>query len=171
LPERLDHPAPDGGASDINSVSGFRRWLYILLEAGKTGDRPSAIFDTFMVTLILANVVAFAAETDVRVAALYGEELRLFNVVSIIIFTFEYVLRLWVAVDHPALRGLPKWRVRLAPGVAPQMLIDLIVILPFYLRFLFAVDLRVVRLLPPVSVSDARALFSRALYDRPRLAL
>jgi voltage-gated potassium channel len=146
LPERLDNPTPDGGGHDINSVSGFRRWLYILLEAGKTGDRPSAIFDVFMVMLILANVVAFAAETDVRVAALYGEELRLFNVVSIIIFTFEYVLRLWVAVDHPALRGLPKWRVRLGYALSPQMLIDLIVILPFYLSFLFAVDLRVLRI-------------------------
>jgi len=150
LPEQLDSPTPleggEGRNDGTNSVSGLRRWLYILLEAGKTGDRPSAIFDTFMVTLILANVVAFAAETDVRVAALYGEELRLFNVVSIIIFTVEYVLRLWVAVDHPALRGLPKWRVRLGYALSAQMLIDLIVILPFYLSFLFAVDLRVLRI-------------------------
>jgi voltage-gated potassium channel len=145
LPEPLDRQ-PVGGAGAHDGVSDVRRWLYILLEAGKTGDRPSAIFDVFMVGLILANVVAFAAETDVRIAAAYGEELRFFNAFSIAIFTVEYLIRLWVCVDHPAFRGLPRWRVRLGYSMAPQMLIDLIVILPFYLSFLFAVDLRVLRI-------------------------
>ena len=145
MPEQRDRQPVDGPSAD-DGVSGVRRWLYILLEAGKTGDKPSAIFDVFMVTLILANVVAFAAETDVRIAAAYGEELRLFNAFSIAIFTVEYLIRLWVCVDHPAFRGLPKWRVRLGYSMAPQMLIDLIVILPFYLSFLFAVDLRVLRI-------------------------
>jgi len=145
LPEPLDRQ-PAAGAIVDDGVSGVRRWLYILLEAGKTGDKPSAIFDVFMVTLILANVVAFAAETDMRIAAAYGEELRLFNAFSIAIFTVEYLIRLWVCVDHPAFRGLPKWRVRLGYSMTPQMLIDLIVILPFYLSFLFAVDLRVLRI-------------------------
>lgn len=145
MPEPLDRQ-PVGGANAHDGVSDVRRWLYILLEAGKTGDRPSAIFDVFMVGLILANVVAFAAETDVRIAAAYGEELRFFNAFSIAIFTVEYLIRLWVCVDHPAFRGLPRWRVRLGYSMAPQMLIDLIVILPFYLSFLFAVDLRVLRI-------------------------
>ncbi len=145
MPEQLDRQPVDGPSTD-DGVSGVRRWLYILLEAGKTGDRPSAIFDVFMVGLILANVVAFAAETDVRIAAAYGEELRFFNAFSIAIFTVEYLIRLWVCVDHPAFRGLPRWRVRLGYSMAPQMLIDLIVILPFYLSFLFAVDLRVLRI-------------------------
>lgn len=145
MPEQRDRQPVDGPSAD-DGVSGVRRWLYILLEAGKTGDKPSAIFDVFMVTLILANVVAFAAETDVRIAAAYGEELRLFNAFSIAIFTVEYLIRLWVCVDHPAFRGLPKWRVRLGYSMTPQMLIDLIVILPFYLSFLFAVDLRVLRI-------------------------
>ncbi|HBM89110.1 MAG: cyclic nucleotide-gated ion channel [Parvibaculaceae bacterium] len=145
LPEPLDRQ-PVGGANAHDGVSDVRRWLYILLEAGKTGDRPSAIFDVFMVGLILANVVAFAAETDVRIAAAYGEELRFFNAFSIAIFTVEYLIRLWVCVDHPAFRGQPRWRVRLGYSMAPQMLIDLIVILPFYLSFLFAVDLRVLRI-------------------------
>lgn len=146
MPEQLDKPALPGSKPSGRRFSEVRRWLYILLEAGKTGDKPSAIFDAFMVTLILANVVAFVAETDVRVAAVWGEELRLFNAVSIAIFTVEYVLRLWVAVDHPALRGLPKWRVRVGYALNPQMLIDLIVILPFYLSFLFVIDLRVLRI-------------------------
>jgi len=146
LLEQSDKPAPADSSASETTVSGVRRWLYILLEAGKTGDKPSAIFDVFMVTLILANVVAFAAETDMRIAAAYGEELRLFNAFSIAIFTVEYLIRLWVCVDHPAFRGLPKWRVRLGYSMTPQMLIDLIVILPFYLSFLFAVDLRVLRI-------------------------
>jgi len=145
LLEQPDKPAPADSSASETTVSGVRRWLYILLEAGKTGDKPSAIFDVFMVTLILANVVAFAAETDVRIATAYGEQLRLFNAFSIAIFTVEYLIRLWVCVDHPAFRGLPKWRVRLGYSMTLQMLIDLIVILPFYLSFMFAVDLRILR--------------------------
>lgn len=143
--EQPDKPAPADSSASETTVSGVRRWLYILLEAGKTGDKPSAIFDVFMVTLILANVVAFAAETDVRIATAYGEQLRLFNAFSVAIFTVEYLIRLWVCVDHPAFRGLPKWRVRLGYSMTLQMLIDLIVILPFYLSFMFAVDLRILR--------------------------
>ncbi len=174
LPEQLDRPATADDSASGTRVSEVRRWLYILLEAGKTGDKPSAIFDTFMVTLILANVAAFAAETDVRVAEAWGEELRLFNAVSIGIFTLEYILRLWVAVDHPALRGLPKWRVRLVYAASPQMVIDLIVILPFYLSFLFAIDLRVLRIfrlfrfLMLARYSPALYTIGRVLYSERR---
>ncbi len=72
----------------------FRWRLYIILEAGKTGDRLSQIFDWSMVILILANVVGFALGTVPEVYDQYGPTLETFNVVSVLIFTVEYLLRI-----------------------------------------------------------------------------
>lgn len=124
----------------------LRERLYVILEAGKTGDRASAFFDGFMVALILANVVAFAAETDVAFAAEHGRALALFDTISILIFTVEYLLRIWVCVEHPPLRDHDPWTVRWRWVRTPSMLIDLAVIAPFYLAALFTVDLRVLRI-------------------------
>jgi len=125
--------------------SKLRQRLYVILEAGKTGDRASVFFDWFMVGLILVNVAAFAAETDENVAAKFGAAFAVFNGLSIAIFTVEYLARLWVCIDHPPLQQYGPFAVRFRWAMTPSMLIDLAVILPFYLSLLVAVDLRVLR--------------------------
>jgi len=49
--------------------------------------------------LIVANGLAFAAETVESVAARYGAALDAFNTFSVIVFSVEYVLRLWSSVE------------------------------------------------------------------------
>jgi len=145
LPEQ-----PDGQDQTLNETgrrggSRLRQRLYMILEAGKTGDRASMFFDWFMVGLILVNVAAFAAETDENVAAKFGAAFAAFNGLSIAIFTAEYLARLWVCIDHPPLKRYGPLAVRLRWATTPSMLIDLAVILPFYLSLLVAIDLRVLR--------------------------
>jgi len=132
-------------APRIGPLDRLKRRLYVILEAGKTGDVASAIFDWFMVTLIVANVIAFTAETVPAVSADWGRELHLFNAFSIAIFTIEYFLRLWVCTEHPPLRHRNPITARLGFALNPAMIIDLLVILPFYLNVLIGVDLRVLR--------------------------
>ena len=122
-----------------------RHRLYIILEAGKTSDLPSLIFDIFMVFLICANVTVFAMETVDEFSAENSNWLGLFNTISILIFTVEYFARLWVCVEFPVLRSTSPLRARFIWAKSPHMLIDLLVILPFYLGFFFAIDLRVLR--------------------------
>lgn len=133
-------------APRIGPLIRLKRRLYVILEAGKTGDIASAIFDWFMVTLIVANVIAFTAETVPEVSADWGRELQLFNSLSIAIFTIEYFLRLWVCTEHPPLRHRNPITARLGFALNPAMIIDLVVILPFYLNVLIGVDLRVLRI-------------------------
>ena len=71
---------------DEGPPTSLRHRLYVILEAGKTGDWASRIFDTFMMLLILANVIAFSLETVDRVYARYGAWLELFNVISVLNF-------------------------------------------------------------------------------------
>ncbi|MEM8744002.1 MAG: cyclic nucleotide-gated ion channel, partial [Pseudomonadota bacterium] len=73
--------------------------------------------------------------------------LDIFNAISVFIFTIEYVLSLWSCVEVPMLHALPKWRARLNFAFHPLLIIDLLAIAPFYLSFLFNLDLRVLRIL------------------------
>lgn len=119
--------------------------LFRILEAGKTTDLPSVVFDIFMVVLILVNLVAFAAGTVEAIDREWGRELWLFNIFSVAVFTVEYVLRLWVCTEHIQLRGHHPAKARAKFAATPFMLIDLAAILPFYLSAFVPMDMRLLR--------------------------
>jgi voltage-gated potassium channel len=68
-----------------------------------------------------------------------------FEVLSVIVFTVEYLLRLWVAPLAPRFQGAVWGRVRYA--LTPLALVDLWAVLPFYLPMLIPLDLRFIRAL------------------------
>jgi voltage-gated potassium channel len=117
------------------------------MEVGHGEDRASRLFDAFIVALILLNIAAFIAETVPRLAAAYGPWFHAFEVASVAIFTVEYLLRLWTAVEVPFLAKLPPWKARLSLARRPMLIIDLLAVLPFYLSQIFTLDLRVLRVL------------------------
>jgi len=124
-----------------------RRRVHDILEHGVEGDPVSAVVNTGLIVLILLNVVAFAAETVPEIGARYAGAFRLFNLFSVAVFTLEYGLRLWSCVEIPMLRQFSPARARLHFAVRPLLIVDLLAILPFYLSFLIAIDLRVLRVL------------------------
>lgn len=68
-----------------------------------------------------------------------------FDTIAIAVFTVEYLLRLYAAPEQdPNRSGITG---RLSFIKRPGSLVDLIAILPYYLQFLFAVDLRFIRIL------------------------
>lgn len=135
------HPGPAGGREAL------RRRVHELLDAGPGFDTPGGLVSTGIVTLILLNALAFTAETVPAIGATYGPYFDIFNVISVAAFTVEYVLRLWSCVELPGLRLMPPLAARLRYATRPLMLIDLAVILPYFLTFLFSIDLRVLRVL------------------------
>lgn len=130
-----------------DAAASLRRRVYEIIEIGHGEDRASAIFDAVIVTLIVLNVAAFVADTVPWIRAGWGQWLYRFEVFSVAVFTVEYALRLWVAVEVPYLSRLPSWRARIRQAVRPALLIDLLAILPFFLSHFFAIDLRVLRTL------------------------
>lgn len=125
----------------------LRRRIYEVMEIGHGEDRASTVFDFFIVTLILLNVAAVVVETVPHIRAAYGPWLFAFEVFSVAIFTIEYALRLWTAVEVPFLSRISPWRARWALARRPALIIDLLAILPFYLSSIFAIDLRILRML------------------------
>ncbi len=156
-------------------ATSLKRTLYQILETAHPNDRLSWLVDWAMVLLIIANVAAAMLGTLTQVRARYGVWLDVFELVSVIIFTLEYITRLWVSTEHLPLAGWSPIRARLRYAVSPYAMIDLIAILPFYVSlFMPAADLRILRLfrllrlLKLMRYSPALATLGRVLIDERR---
>lgn len=117
-----------------------------ILDVSEPGDTLSRTFDYFLITLILVNFIAVVLESVAGIRAAYARELRLFEIASVLIFTAEYLLRVWSIVDN---RWRPEYRHpvrgRLRFMASPMAVIDLLAVAPFWLSMFFAVDLRFLR--------------------------
>ena len=70
--------------------------IFEIIEKGKDGDIASKIFDDFIIGLICINVFSIFLETfsiEKEVSAVF----KWIEIISVIIFTIEYLLRLWTA--------------------------------------------------------------------------
>lgn len=124
-----------------------RKRIYEFVECPVRDGQPGGrfdFFDLFITALIVANVVAVMLETVNWMAASYARFFRAFEVFSVVVFTIEYLLRLWACVCDPRYAGAIKGRLRFA--LTPMALVDLLAILPFYIEFL-PFDLRFIRTL------------------------
>jgi voltage-gated potassium channel len=120
----------------------MKQRLYKILEGTHHDDRATRLAHLFIVGLILANVAAIILDSVQSIEARFRIELLWFEYISIALFTLEYLLRLWVCTCDPRFRPPLLGRVRFA--LTPLALVDLVVIVPFYVPFISA-DLRVFR--------------------------
>jgi voltage-gated potassium channel len=119
--------------------------VYQVLEAPPEIDGFARNFNYFMVFLILLNVAVVILETVTWIHVEYFWAFAIIDLISVVIFSIEYILRLWVCTLNPAYSHPVTGRLRYL--VTPFAIIDLLAILPFYLPFLIHVDLRFLRIL------------------------
>jgi voltage-gated potassium channel len=122
----------------------LRRRVYHVLEQGPVGDRASKMVDRFLIALILINLIAVALESIPEYEARYGGVFAAIELFSLVVFTIEYGLRLWSAVEHGPHQHLPPRRARLKYALSPAGIVDLIAVLPFWFAMVIPGDLRVV---------------------------
>ena len=122
------------------------------LETGTSGDVASRAVDIFLIALIALNVAAIILESVPAIAGPYGGLLYQLELFSVVVFTLEYILRIWSApaLAQPRFKHPVLGRVRFA--ATPFAIIDLLAILPFYLSFLLGMDLRFLRVVRLVRV-------------------
>lgn len=121
-----------------------RKRIDEVVTVGRPGDKLSRVFGIFIVTLIGLNVVALILQSVKSIDILCPRFFYIFELASVIIFSVEYVARVWSCVEKPAYHKPLRGRLRFA--VTPLAMIDLLAILPFYLPFL-GLDLRFLRIL------------------------
>jgi voltage-gated potassium channel len=123
----------------------LRQGVFRVLEDSASAGVVSRIVQAFLILLITLNVVAVILQTVQSMEAGYKALFAGFEEFSVIVFTVEYLLRLWVAPLGPRYAGAVVGRIRYA--VTPLSLVDLCAIVPFYLPMLIPLDLRFVRAL------------------------
>ena len=120
----------------------LRKRIHEIIQPAAGDDWVSRLFDLFILSLIALNVASIVLESDQEIRDSYSQAFWRFELFSVVVFTAEYVLRLWTCVEEPRHARPVAGRIRAA--LSPLLLIDLLAILPFYLPF-FAVDLRFLR--------------------------
>jgi voltage-gated potassium channel len=116
--------------------------IYELLE-GKT--KKSKIINVAIAILILLNITAVILDSYKDICSRFSNQLYVFEVISIIIFTIEYILRLISAPCKYSNKYNGKYIIRYV--FSPLAVIDLLSILPFYLPLLITMDLRFLRII------------------------
>jgi len=96
-----------------------------------------------MSALIIINVLVVILETVSSIHTQFLAEFRIIDDFSIIVFTIEYILRLWTCTLHKAYHDPVTGRLRYA--ITPLAIVDLLAFLPFYLPVILPIDLRMLR--------------------------
>ncbi len=143
----------------MNSIR-LKKRIYEIIEPG-SGKSLSHCFDIFIIVLILFNILSVILESVASLYSSYRLIFEIFETVSVIIFSVEYVLRVWTCTlkekySHPLLG-------RIKYMFSFMLLIDLIAILPFYLPFIVTVDMRFIRILRLFRITR---LFKLGRYSR-----
>lgn len=122
----------------------IKRRVFAVIQPSGSHGKAATVFDWTIITLIFVNVLLVILDTF---SGIPGSVRRVFSaveVVTIVIFTAEYFLRLWTADFLYPDAGRVKARLRYA--LSFMAVIDLLSILPFYLPFIFPIDLRALRM-------------------------
>lgn len=100
-------------------------------------------FNLAMITLIVLNVIAVILETVDSINEQFHSLFYCFEVVSVVVFSIEYFIRLWYCTKNEKFKHPIYGRIRYM--LTPMAIIDLISILPFYVPLFSEFDLRYLR--------------------------
>lgn len=126
-------------------MKNLKHRVFTIIQPSVGNDAASAIFDWFIIILIIVNVVLVILDTFSGFPPWALSFFRRAETVSVIVFTVEYLLRVWTA-NYLYERKKPL-AARISYIFSVMALVDLFAVLPFYMPFLFPIDLRVLRML------------------------
>ena len=122
--------------------SAIKRRTFEIISKAESGDRISSIFDWSIMILIALSILTIILDSFQSIHERCQALFQAFEIITVIVFTIEYILRIWTAdllypeVKHPRLKYCFSF----------MAIIDLLAILPFYVPFISA-DLRFLRMM------------------------
>ena len=121
----------------------LRHRLYEILEHGPVGDRVGRLVGRLIVLLIVINLVAITLKSIPEFEAQYTALFIAIELVSLAVFTVEYGLRMWVAVEQAPYLHSDGWKARLRYATSPIGVIDLLAVLPFWLAVVLPAEFKI----------------------------
>ncbi|NES75372.1 MULTISPECIES: ion transporter [Okeania] len=150
----------------------IKRRIFQIIELDNPGDTYSKTFKICIITLIFLSILVVIISTVEEIYQPYKTWLDNFELISVIIFTIEYILRVWSSNVAPGYKH-PIWgRIRFI--IKPLAIIDLIAILPFYLplfwpNLIFTRSFRLFRIFRLFKISrysDTVKLFGKVIKSK-----
>lgn len=132
-------PAPQPGLS-------WRRRAHLVIDRGAGDDLSAKLVHGGLVALIVINIAALVLESVPSLAAAHGRAFYWIELVSTVLFTLEYAVRLWTAPEHARYRGMGDWAARRAYALSPPALLDFLATVPLYAALLGYGDLKILLL-------------------------
>jgi voltage-gated potassium channel len=117
--------------------------LYGILNVVAENDPVAKTVEYFLLVLISLNVLAVILESVAGLFERYQPLFAIFEFVSVMIFTSEYILRVWSCTVNERYRHPLMGRLRFV--LSPMALVDMLAIFPFYLPIIIPMDLRFLR--------------------------
>ena len=165
------------GTPAQTGTGSLRHSIYEILEPGAVGQRIALIVNRLLMILIVINLAAVTLESVPSIESSYRFLFGAIEAVSLVAFTIEYLLRIWIAPEHAPYHHLPAWRARLRFMVSAEGVVDLLAVLPFWLAIFFQADLRFltvfrfIRFLKLARHSAAMRSLLNAIYSERRALL
>jgi voltage-gated potassium channel len=125
----------------------MRNTVFQLIEGSVHKSKIATLINIFLIMLILTNVIAIILESDKNLHAQYAKEFALFELISVSIFTIEYILRIWTCIESYRYKSYSSTQARIRYLFSPIAVIDLLAIAPFFISLFFVIDLRYLRLI------------------------
>ncbi len=142
-----------------------RKSIAEILEQNPKYETLGKTVNLLLIGLISLNIIAIILESEPEFHQQYHSTFWAFEVFSVIIFTLEYMLRVWSSIDLQEINDISPIRGRIRYMLSPMALIDLASIAPFYLSLYIVIDLRFLRILRMMR------LFKLTRYSRALTAL
>lgn len=127
----------------------LKHFIFDLIdEDDTTRNKWNSKVGLLIIILIVLSVLAVVLESDKYLYQKYSFYFYWFEVIAVIIFSIEYLLRLWTAnLMYP---DMANWKARLKYVCSAMAIIDLLAIMPFYITMLASygivgIDMRFIR--------------------------
>jgi len=132
-------------ADALDRCQTVRQKIYtFLLDPEVEGNKHQQV-DGWISLLIILNLFALVVERIPAIFQAHEQLFHVFDVFSVIVFTIEYLTRLYLAPEDKEFKN--KWSARGAYVFSPFAVIDFLAVAPFYFQAFLPIDLRVLRFL------------------------
>ena len=116
----------------MKNLENVKKRIFEIIQIGNRTDTPSLAFDIFIVCMILLNIVITFCQTFAQLNR-FESLLQTLELATIVIFTVEYILRLWTAEYLYPEEGRGQARLKFMRSFYGA--VDLLTILPYFLPF------------------------------------
>ena len=146
----------------------FKQRVYQTIEIGNRNDKISRAFDIFLTIVIILNITVMFLQTFDSLKP-FAPLFNAIEVFTVVIFTIEYILRIWTAdIRYP---NMSKSKAILTFLFSWDGIIELLTILPFYFLSGFVAFrmLRVVRIFHLFRINtkiDSFHVISSVIYEK-----